>query len=79
LQFNGLVGIFGPTKMPDAVRAQIAADAKEALLQPEATARLTATGQNVSPGTAAEFAKAQKEQTDQVDGVAKLLGLKRAQ
>jgi hypothetical protein len=40
---------------------------------------LTATGQNASPGNAAQFAAAQKAQTDQVDGVAKLLGLKRAQ
>ncbi|MBV9558666.1 MAG: tripartite tricarboxylate transporter substrate binding protein [Pseudolabrys sp.] len=79
LQFNGLVGIFGPTKIADAVRAQIAADAKEALGQPEIVERLTSTGQNVSPGNAAQFAAAQKEQTDQVDGVAKLLGLKRAQ
>ena len=79
LQFDGLVGIFGPPKMPDTVRAQIAADAKQILSEPEIAAKLTATGQNVSPGTPAEFAAAQKEQTVQVDGVAKLLGLKRAQ
>ncbi len=79
LQFDGLVGIFAPTKMPDAVRAQIAADAKAVIADPDITAKLTATGQNVAPGTPAEFAAAQKEQTAQVDAVAKLLGLKRAQ
>ena len=79
LQFDGLVGIFGPAKMPVAVRAQIAADARQALADPAIAEKLTATGQNISPGTAAEFAAAQKAQTDQIDGVAKLLGLKRAQ
>ena len=79
LQFDGLVGIFGPTKMPEAVRAQIAADIKQILADPEISGKLIATGQNISPGTPAEFAAAQKEQTTQVDGVAKLLGLKKAQ
>jgi len=79
LAFDGLVGIFGPRKMPDELREKIAADVKEILTDPDIAAKLTATGQNVSAGTPAEFAAAQKEQAAQVDAVAKLLGLKRAQ
>jgi len=79
LGFDGLVGIFGPRKMPDELREKIAADVKEIVTDPDIAAKLTATGQNVSGGTPAEFAAAQKEQAAQVDAVAKLLGLKRAQ
>lgn len=79
LSFDGLVGIFGPAKMPEDLRTKIAADVKQVLSDPEIVARLTATGQNVSPGMPAEFAAAQKAQVAQVDAVAKLLGLKRAQ
>lgn len=79
LEFDGLVGIFAPTKLPDAVRDQIAADVKALLGDNDISGKLIATGQNVSPGTPAEFAAAQKAQTDQVDAVAKLLGLKKAQ
>jgi tripartite-type tricarboxylate transporter receptor subunit TctC len=79
LGFDGLVGIFGPRKMPDELREKIAADVKEIVTDPDIAAKLTATGQNVSPGTPAEFAAAQKEQAAQVDAVAKLLGLKQAQ
>ncbi|MBV9348298.1 MAG: tripartite tricarboxylate transporter substrate binding protein [Pseudolabrys sp.] len=79
LEFDGLVGIFAPTKMPEATRAQIATDVKALLADNEISGKLIATGQNVSAGTPAEFAAAQKAQTEQVDAVAKLLGLKRAQ
>jgi tripartite-type tricarboxylate transporter receptor subunit TctC len=76
LGFDGLVGIFGPRNMPNDVRARIAADVKEITGDTEVAAKLTATGQNTSPGTSAEFAAAYEEQRAQVAGVAKLLGLK---
>jgi tripartite-type tricarboxylate transporter receptor subunit TctC len=79
LEFDGLVGIFGPNKMPDDVRAKIAADVKQVVSDTDISTKLTATGQNVSPGTPAEFAAAYQAQIAQVDAVAKLLGLKRAQ
>jgi tripartite-type tricarboxylate transporter receptor subunit TctC len=79
LSFDGLVGVFGPRKLPDDIRAKIAADIKQVVTHPEIAAKLTATGQNVSPGTPAEFAAAYDAQRAQVDGVAKLLGLKKAQ
>ncbi|MBV8790472.1 MAG: tripartite tricarboxylate transporter substrate binding protein [Pseudolabrys sp.] len=79
LKFDGLVGIFGPTKMPADLRNKIAADVAQSAAEPEIVTRLIATGQNVSPGTPQDFAKASDDQRVQVDGVAKLLGLKKAQ
>src|SRR4029078_5497242 len=55
LQFDGLVGLFGPPGIADAVRNKIASDIKEAASDPEIVKRLTATGQIVAPGNAAEF------------------------
>jgi tripartite-type tricarboxylate transporter receptor subunit TctC len=79
LSFDGLVGVFGPRKLPDDIRKKIAADIRHVVTDPEIAAKLTATGQNVSPGTPIEFAAAYDAQRAQVDGVAKLLGLKKAQ
>ena len=56
LTFDGLIGLFGPRDMPQALRDRIAADVKEVLADPTVASRLTATGQVVSPGTGAEFA-----------------------
>jgi tripartite-type tricarboxylate transporter receptor subunit TctC len=78
LQFDGLVGLFGPPGIADEVRSKIAADVKEAT-DPELVKRLTATGQIVAPGTAAEFAASIAEQRDQVAAVAKLFGNKPVQ
>src|SRR4029078_5419591 len=79
LEFDGLVGLFGPPGIADAVRNKIAADIKEAASYPEIVKRLTATGQIVAPGNAAEFAASIAEQREQVAGVAKLLGNKPVQ
>ncbi len=79
LSFDGLVGIFGPTKMPAALREKIAADIKDVLSQPEVVARLVQTGQNVSPGTPAEFEKAMNAQIQEVAKVAKELDIKPGQ
>jgi tripartite-type tricarboxylate transporter receptor subunit TctC len=79
LSFDGLVGIFGPTKMPAELREKIAADVKDVLSQPEIVARLVQTGQNISPGTPAEFEKAMNAQIQEVAKVAKELDIKPGQ
>jgi tripartite-type tricarboxylate transporter receptor subunit TctC len=76
LTFDGLIGLFGPRNMPAAVRDQIAADVKEAVSDPTITARLTATGQVVSPGTGAEFKKSMDEQSAKLGAIVKQLGIK---
>ena len=67
LEFDGLVGLFGPKTMPDDLRARIAADIKDVLADPEISAKLTATGQIISPGGAKEFAAAMQAQQAQVN------------
>jgi tripartite-type tricarboxylate transporter receptor subunit TctC len=79
LQFDGLVGLFGPPGITDEVRAKIAADVKAAAADSEIVKRLTATGQIVAPGNAAEFAASIAEQREQVAAVAKLFGNKPVQ
>jgi tripartite-type tricarboxylate transporter receptor subunit TctC len=76
LNFDGLIGLFGPRDMPAAVRDRIAADIKEAVSDPAITARLTATGQVVSPGTGAEFKKSMDEQSAKLAAIVKQLGIK---
>jgi tripartite-type tricarboxylate transporter receptor subunit TctC len=79
LTFDGLVGIFGPTKMPKDLREKIAADVKEVLGQPDVIQRLIQTGQNISPGGPAEFDAAMKKQIEEVAKVGKELDLKPGQ
>jgi tripartite-type tricarboxylate transporter receptor subunit TctC len=78
LTFDGLVGIFGQRDMPLALRERIAADVKTALADPAVFEKLTNSGQEVVPGTAAEFAASIDEQFKAVAGIAKTLGLKAA-
>ena len=56
LEFDGLVGLFGPPGIADDVRAKIADDIRAVASDPEIVQKLTATAQIVSPGNAAEFA-----------------------
>ncbi|HZP71220.1 MAG TPA: tripartite tricarboxylate transporter substrate binding protein [Pseudolabrys sp.] len=79
LQFDGLVGLFGPPGIADDVRNKIAADVKEAASDPEIVKRMTATAQIVAPGNAADFAASIAEQREQVAAVAKLFGNKPVQ
>jgi len=79
LQFDGLVGLFGPPGIADDVRTKIAADIRAIAAEPEIIKRLTATGQIVSPGNAAEFAASIAQQREQVAIVAKLFGNKPVQ
>ena len=79
LEFDGLVGLFGPPGIADDVRAKIAEDVRTAASDPDIVKRLTATGQIVSPGNAAEFAASIAQQREQVAAVAKLFGNKPVQ
>jgi tripartite-type tricarboxylate transporter receptor subunit TctC len=79
LEFDGLVGLLGPNDMPLAVRDRIAADIRTELEDPQVTAKLSATGQVVNPGTPSDFAAALKEQRATVDAIGKVLGIKPAQ
>ena len=79
LTFDGLVGLFGQRDMPLALRERIAADVKEVLSDPALAVKLTATGQEVVPGSAAEFAASIDQQFKAVAEIAKVLGLKAAQ
>ena len=58
MTFDGLIGLYGQRDMPDELRERIAADVKAAVSDPAIAPRLTATGQEVAPGSAAEFAAA---------------------
>jgi tripartite-type tricarboxylate transporter receptor subunit TctC len=79
LTFDGLTGLFGPRSMPGAARERIAADIKTAMADSTIVARLTATGQVVSPGGSAEFAASLDRQRSALAAIAKVLGIKTAQ
>jgi tripartite-type tricarboxylate transporter receptor subunit TctC len=76
LEFDGLVGLFGPPGIADDVRKKIADDIRTAASDPEIVKRLTATGQIVSPGNSSEFTTSIARQREQVAAVAKLFGNK---
>lgn len=80
LEMESIGGIFGPRGMPLAVREQIAADVRAAVASdPSIAAKLQATGQVVDIRGPAEFAAGIKELRGQLDGIAKVLGMKAAQ
>jgi tripartite-type tricarboxylate transporter receptor subunit TctC len=78
LTFDGLVGFYGTRDMPIELRERIAADIKDVLTDPGIVSRLQATGQDVVPGSAAEFATAIDKQRAAVAETAKILGIKAA-
>ena len=78
LTFDGLVGFYGTRDMPLELRERIAADVKAAVSDPAIVSRLQATGQDVVPGTAAEFAAAIDKQRLGVAETARILGIKAA-
>ena len=79
LEFDGLVGLFGPPEMAADVRAHIADDIRAVASDPAIVQKMTATGQIVSPGNGAEFAASIAQQRAQVAAVAKLFGNKPVQ
>jgi tripartite-type tricarboxylate transporter receptor subunit TctC len=79
LTFDGLVGFYGTRDMPNELRERIAADVRQALTDPTIVKRLEAGGQDVVPGSAAEFAADIEKQSLGAAENAKVLGLKAAQ
>ena len=80
LGLDGLIGVFGPRGMTDALRESIAADIKAVVAaDPTIAARLGATGQVVDVRGPAEFAANIKEQHDKIADIAQALGIKAAQ
>ena len=74
LAVDGLVGLFGPPTMPDAIRESIAADVREAI-DPVIEERLNLTGQIPNFGGPAEFAAAIEQQRARLAVAAKHLGI----
>jgi tripartite-type tricarboxylate transporter receptor subunit TctC len=79
LTFDGLIGLYGQRDMPAELRERIAADVKAVLADPAVGSRLIATGQEVAPGSAAEFAASIDRQRAGLAEIAKVLGVKAAQ
>ena len=80
LSFDGLVGLFGPTGMPNELRERIAADvAAVTAADPTIGARLKDSGQLLNVGGPAEFAAATEEQRAKIEAIAKELGIKPGQ
>lgn len=78
LEFDGMVGIYGTRVVSEDARRRIAADIRVALQDPIVIDRLTATGQVINPGDAAEFSAAIEEQRKVASGAAQILGIKPA-
>jgi tripartite-type tricarboxylate transporter receptor subunit TctC len=79
LTFDGLVGFYGTRDMPNELREKIATDVRAVLADPVIVDRLQATGQEVVPGSAAEFAADIGKQQLGAAENAKVLGIKAAQ
>ena len=79
LEVEGLVGLFGPKGMSNALREKIAADVVAATNDPAMSARLSATAQMVNPGGAAEFTASIDHQRAQIAKIAQELGIKSKQ
>ena len=77
LEYDGLVGLIGPRGMSLELREQIAAVVVAAAKEPDVAERLVATAQAVNPGGPTEFAASMKAQTEQIDAIAKRIGLVR--
>ena len=78
LTLDGLVGLFGPSGMPLALRERIAADVR-AVADPTIEDRLTKSGQIMNIGGPEEFAKSIDAQRAMAAGIAKRLGIKAVQ
>jgi tripartite-type tricarboxylate transporter receptor subunit TctC len=75
LTIDGLVGLFGPTGMPLALRQRITSDIR-AVVDKTIEDRLTLTGQLTNIGGPDEFGKSVDEQRAQIAAFAKALGIK---
>jgi tripartite-type tricarboxylate transporter receptor subunit TctC len=79
LEVEGLVGLFGPKGMSNALREKIAADVVAATNDPTMSARLSATAQMVNPGGASEFTASIDHQRAQIAKIAHELGIRSKQ
>ncbi len=80
LTFDGLVGFFGPSGMPLALRERIAADVEAVMAaDPAIPQRLNLTGQLPNPGGPAQFGAAVDAQRAKLAVLAKDLGIKPGQ
>jgi tripartite-type tricarboxylate transporter receptor subunit TctC len=75
LEFDGLVGLFGPPNMAGELRERIAADIRAVAADPAVQPRLIQTGQILNPGGPAEFAAAIRDQTGKLTAIAKALDI----
>jgi tripartite-type tricarboxylate transporter receptor subunit TctC len=75
LTVDGLVGLFGPSDMPKALRERIATDIKAVALDPVIGERLATTGQVLNIGNPDEFAASIEAQRAQLAVMAKHLGV----
>jgi len=75
LEYEGLVGLFGPRDMPAELRERIAADIR-AVTDALIGERLAATGQLVNIGTSAELDATVAAQRAKVAAIAQAIGLK---
>jgi tripartite-type tricarboxylate transporter receptor subunit TctC len=78
LTFDGLVGFYGTRDMPLERRERVASDVRQALADPLIVQRLEAGGQEVVPGSAAEFAADIDKQSRGAAENARVLGIKAA-
>ena len=78
MEFDGLVGLYGPRNMSPQVRDRISADVVAVAADPEIDAKLAVTGQVANPGTAAEFAASIAAQREVAAAAARILGLEAA-
>lgn len=78
LTFDGLVGLFGTRETPVPLRERISADVRAVLADASVVERLTASGQTVVPGLAAEFTAAVEKQRASFAEFARNLGMKAA-
>jgi tripartite-type tricarboxylate transporter receptor subunit TctC len=77
LEYDGLVGLFATSGMAAELRERIAGDVRAVVADPAVAARVAATGQIVSPGTADEFAASIEAQRTRFAAIAQALDLKR--
>ncbi len=77
LESVSMVGVYGQSSMPLALRKQIAADFLSLVADPAIVSRMKAAGQGMDPGGPEEFAASIAEQHAQVAGIAKQLGIPR--
>jgi tripartite-type tricarboxylate transporter receptor subunit TctC len=75
LTLDGLVGLFGQKQMSAQLRDRISADLVEVVKDPALSERVTATGQVVRPGNAAEFAAEIDEQRNRIAQAAQAAGM----